>query len=103
MVVGWIPVTHDGNGGLKSCDHRHGVGVKKGVKWGSEEDCYLNAAAAGAGWLAETVRRRYLTSSTHAHALFRLDGHTHVKVTHLKTHHTHIQRAGKAALAPPLT
>ena len=41
MVVGWILVTHDGNGGLKSCDHRHGVGVKKGVKWGSEEDCYL--------------------------------------------------------------
>ena len=33
MVVGWILVTHDGNGGLKSCDHRHGVGVKKGVTW----------------------------------------------------------------------
>jgi len=43
VVVGWILVTHDGNGGLKSCDHRHGVGVKKGVKWGSEEDCYLNS------------------------------------------------------------
>ena len=39
VVVGWILVTHDGNGGLRSCDHRHGVGVKKGVKWGSEEDC----------------------------------------------------------------
>ena len=23
-------VTHDGYGGLRSCDHRHGVGVKKG-------------------------------------------------------------------------
>ena len=47
MVVGWILVTHDGNGGLKSCDHRHGVGVKKGVKWGSEEDCYLNFVSVG--------------------------------------------------------
>ncbi len=35
VVVGWILVTHDGNGGLRSCDHRHGVGVKKGAKWGS--------------------------------------------------------------------
>ena len=38
MVVGWILVTHDGNGGLRSCDHRHGVSVKKGVKRGSEAD-----------------------------------------------------------------
>ena len=42
MVVGWILVTHDGNGGLRSCDHRHGVGVKKGVKRASEAECYLN-------------------------------------------------------------
>ena len=41
VVVGWIMVTHDGNGGLRSCDHRHGVGVKKGVKRGSEAECYL--------------------------------------------------------------
>ena len=41
MVVGWILVTHDGNGGLRSCDHRHGVGVKKGVKRASEAECYL--------------------------------------------------------------
>ena len=40
MVVGWILVTHDGNGGLRSCDHRHGVGVKKGVKRASEAECY---------------------------------------------------------------
>ena len=32
MVVGWIPVTHDGNGGLRSCGNRHRVCVKKGVK-----------------------------------------------------------------------
>ena len=42
MVVGWILVTHDGNGGLRSCDHRHGVGVKKGVKRASEADCHFN-------------------------------------------------------------
>ena len=36
MVVGWILVTHDGNGGLRSCDHRHGVSVKNGVKRGVE-------------------------------------------------------------------
>ena len=48
VVVGWILVTHDGNGGLRSCDHRHGVSVKNGGKrwyqgqdglgrvWGSE-------------------------------------------------------------------
>ena len=41
MVVGWILVTHDGNGGLRSCDHRHGVGVKKGVKRGSEAETTL--------------------------------------------------------------
>ena len=41
MVVGWILVTHDGNGGLRSCDHRHGVSVKNGVKRGSEAECYL--------------------------------------------------------------
>ena len=41
VVVGWILVTHDGNGGLRSCDHRHGVGVKKGVKRASEAECYL--------------------------------------------------------------
>ena len=39
VVVGWILVTHDGNGGLRSCDHRHGVSVKNGVKRGSEADC----------------------------------------------------------------
>ena len=43
VVVGWILVTHDGNGGLRSCDHRHGVGVKKGVKRASEAECYLNS------------------------------------------------------------
>ena len=44
VVVGWILVTHDGNGGLGSCDceHRHGVGMKNGVKRGSEAECYLN-------------------------------------------------------------
>ena len=42
VVVGWILVTHDGNGGLRSCDHRHGVSVKNGVKRGSEAECYLN-------------------------------------------------------------
>ena len=47
VVVGWILVTHDGYGGLRSCEHRHGVGVKNGVKWGSEEDCYLKL---GRGW-----------------------------------------------------
>ena len=41
VVVGWILVTHDGNGGLRSCDHRHGVSVKNGVKRGSEAECYL--------------------------------------------------------------
>ena len=41
MVVGWILVTHDGYGGLRSCEHRHGVGVKNGVKRGSEAECYL--------------------------------------------------------------
>ena len=44
MVVGWILVSHDGNGGLRSCDHRHGVSVKNGVKRGSEAECYLNAS-----------------------------------------------------------
>ena len=41
MVVGWILVIHDGNEGLRSCEHRHGVGVKNGVKMGSEEVCYV--------------------------------------------------------------
>ena len=41
MVVGWILVTNDGYGGLRSCEHRHGVGVKNGVKRGSEAECYL--------------------------------------------------------------
>ena len=36
VVVGWILVTHDGYGGLRSCEHRHGVGVNNGVKKG---DC----------------------------------------------------------------
>ena len=39
MVVGWILVTHGGNGGRRSFRHRHGVGVKNGVKRGSEADC----------------------------------------------------------------
>ena len=38
--------THDGYGGLRSCDHRHGVGVKHGVKRGSEAKCYLKRAHA---------------------------------------------------------
>ena len=41
VVVGWILVSHDGNGGLRSCDHRHGVSVKNGVKRGSKAECYL--------------------------------------------------------------
>ena len=43
MVVGWILVTHNGYGGLRSCEHRHGGcrGVNNGVKRGSEADCYL--------------------------------------------------------------
>ena len=45
VVVGWILVTHDGNGGLRSCDHRHGVSVKNGVKRGSEAECYLKIAS----------------------------------------------------------
>ena len=43
VVVGWILVTHDGNGGRRSCDHRHGVSVKNGVKRGSEAECYLKS------------------------------------------------------------
>ena len=39
VVVGWILVTRDGNGGLGSCEEHHGVGVKKDVKRGSEADC----------------------------------------------------------------
>ena len=46
MVVGWILVTHDGNGGLRSCDHRHGGSVKNGVKRGSEAECYLKIVTA---------------------------------------------------------
>ena len=34
VVVGWILVTHDGYGGLRSCEHRYGVGVKNGLKKG---------------------------------------------------------------------
>ena len=64
MVVGWILVTHDGNGGLRSCDHRHGVGVKKGVKWGSEEDCYLNPFRA-----TENCRSRARPSTHRARPL----------------------------------
>ena len=41
VVVGWILVTHGGNGGRRSFRHRHGVGVKNGVKRGSEAECYL--------------------------------------------------------------
>ena len=43
VVVGWILVTHGGNGGRRSFRHRHGVGVKNGVKRGSEADCRLNS------------------------------------------------------------
>ena len=32
-------VTHDGYGGLRSCEHRYGVGVKNGLKRGSEAVC----------------------------------------------------------------
>ena len=39
--MGWIPVTNDG---LRSCEHRHGVGVNNGVKRGSEAECRLNFA-----------------------------------------------------------
>ena len=77
MVVGWILVTHDGNGGLKSCDHRHGVGVNKGVKWGSEEDCYLKrvesrALAARRKAIAdclEMVQQSTPTVPTHVRAM----------------------------------
>ena len=59
MVVGWILVTHDGNGGLRSCDHRHGVSVKNGVKRGSEAECYLNSKdltiAVGSGGQGESI------------------------------------------------
>ena len=41
VVVGWILVTHGGNGGRRSFRHRHGVGVKNGVKRGSEAECRL--------------------------------------------------------------
>ena len=36
VVMGWILATHDGYGALRSCEHRHGVGVKNGVKRGSD-------------------------------------------------------------------
>ena len=52
MVVGWILVTHDGYGGLRSCEHRHGDGVKNGVKRGSEAECRLTqdlTIAVGSG------------------------------------------------------
>ena len=58
VVVGWILVTHDGFGGLRSCDHRHGVGVKNGVKRGSEAECYLNSRfdiVVGSGGQGESI------------------------------------------------
>ena len=50
-------VTNDGNGGLRSCDHRHGVSVKKGVwkgdlrqnatlLWSEREESAVTSATA---------------------------------------------------------
>ena len=55
-------VTHDANGGLSvrsSCNHRHGVSVKKGVKRGSVVKFRLSQdlliAAVGSGGQGESI------------------------------------------------
>ena len=61
VVVGWILVTRDGNGGLGSCEEHHGVGVKKDVKRGSEADC------ASLTWLQLTRQLLRFSFTSHVH------------------------------------